>query len=76
MMRMTQAELADAADLGQSTLSQYETGKFTPRDDHKEALAEALGAPVDRVFPWDDMDRCLFCGSVDHVDWELCVARS
>jgi len=43
---MTQADLADAAKIGQGTLSKYETGVLQPPDDFVPVLGAALSYPV------------------------------
>ena len=44
---LTQAELSAGTDLGQGTLSKYETGVLAPSDDAVSSLASALAYPAE-----------------------------
>lgn len=45
---LTQAQLADAADVRQAAISQYETGKVEPTWSALCRIADALRVPLDR----------------------------
>src|SRR5713101_4175035 len=46
LARLTQAELAEAVEITQSTIAQIESGRFLPSDSLIEAIASRLGFPV------------------------------
>lgn len=54
---MTQAQLAEAAGVGRSAISQYLSGKYIPSAQRSKVLADALGVPVDYLLDLDtDID--------------------
>ena len=54
---MTQQQLADACDVRLMTISNYETGKYTPRQKTLEKIAEVLGVTVESL---QDEDAFVF----------------
>jgi DNA-binding XRE family transcriptional regulator len=46
---LTQQELAERAGVNRVTIARYETGRQTPRYASLEALADALGCPVEQL---------------------------
>lgn len=54
---MTQAQLAEAAGVGRSAISQYLSGKYIPSAQRSQELADALGVPVEYLLDLDaDID--------------------
>ncbi len=53
-LQLTQAQLAGIVDppTTQGTIHKIEAGQITPRDSLKLALAKALGAAPETLFPW------------------------
>lgn len=47
---MSQTELADVAQVGQSTISSIETGVYIPHVDVALQIAKALGLMVEDIF--------------------------
>ena len=47
--KMTQAQLADAVGVKQSSVAQWENGKTVPRTSLLPAIASALGVPIDQL---------------------------
>lgn len=52
-LRKSQGELAAELNVSQPVLSQWETGKVTPRTKDLPALAEVLGCSIDDLFRED-----------------------
>lgn len=50
---MTQQELAASAHLAMSTVVEVEAGRTKPRIDTAQAIAAALGAKIDDIWPFD-----------------------
>lgn len=48
---MSQAELADAVGVWQSSVAKWESGDNIPRDRHKVRIAQALRQDVRTLFP-------------------------
>ena len=51
MRGLTQAQLGKACHVSRPTVSQWEAGATLPRDDHRDALCEALDAEYAALFP-------------------------
>lgn len=51
-IRMSQDDLAIAADISQATLSRIELGLQVPSDNVKWRLCGVLGCTLDDLFPW------------------------
>ena len=51
---LTQQELADRAGLSRKTVNTVENGVFTPSVLVALTLAQALGVPLDALFPLED----------------------
>jgi transcriptional regulator with XRE-family HTH domain len=49
---LTQAQLAELAQIKQQTVSKIERGEVVPLDALKVVLADALGTHPWRLFPW------------------------
>lgn len=47
---MTQQQLADACDIARPRVAEIESGKFNPTVDTVQAVADALGVAVERLF--------------------------
>jgi len=54
---MTQDELSQKADIGRSTISNIETGRYIPGVDVALRLAHALGKIVDDLFEIEGVKR-------------------
>lgn len=55
---MTQAQLAEKAGVAAITIQQYELGKRQPRLAQLQAIASALGVPVqDLISDWEAVDK-------------------
>ena len=55
---MTQAQLAEKAGVAAITIQQYELGKRQPRLAQFQAIASALGVPVqDLISDWEAVDK-------------------
>lgn len=55
---MTQAQLAEKAGVAAITIQQYELGKRQPRLAQLQAIAAALGVPVqDLISDWEAVDK-------------------
>lgn len=66
---MTQAQLAEAAGVGRSAISQYLSGKYIPSAQRSKELADALGVPVDYLLDLDaDIDLGDRNGSKDTLN--------
>jgi transcriptional regulator with XRE-family HTH domain len=50
---MSMVELADACGVTQGAVSQWETGRFTPRADMQVRIARALDVPWSTIFALD-----------------------
>jgi transcriptional regulator with XRE-family HTH domain len=51
LLGISQAELADAVGVWQSSVAKWESGENTPRDHHKIKIAQALKQDVRHLFP-------------------------
>ena len=47
----SQLDMANALNVTQATVSRWEAGLVSPRDEQKVAIAEYLGVPAFAVFP-------------------------
>ncbi|SCL84976.1 helix-turn-helix transcriptional regulator [Sporanaerobacter sp. PP17-6a] len=54
---LTQKELADAINLSQETISQYEIGNRTPSIVVARKIAEVLGVSLDNIFFGSDISK-------------------
>lgn len=64
-----QAQLAEAAGVGRSAISQYLSGKYIPSAQRSKELADALGVPVDYLLDLDaDIDLGDRNGSKDTLN--------
>lgn len=49
-LHLTQAQVADLAGMNISSVCRVESGTYTPRDDHKVALATALAQEITDIW--------------------------
>jgi transcriptional regulator with XRE-family HTH domain len=51
---LTQAELASLLEVGQTTVSAWESGRAVPRDNLRPGIARHLGQPARDLFAYED----------------------
>jgi transcriptional regulator with XRE-family HTH domain len=54
-MKISQAQVAELAQIAQQSVARFEAGEQIPLDRTKVALAKALGTTPDALFPWPPM---------------------
>ena len=55
-VRMTQQQLADAAEVSRQTINAIESGKFVPSTVLALKMAKIFNRPVEEIFQLDDED--------------------